>query len=96
MAMDPDPLKVNSIHQAIMSSSMGPAIEPTWSFISVSEVSEYVPTPEQFRENMIREGMQPGQELDDRVESYAKRLPMMNHQRLMPEFPEWPLPAFIR
>lgn len=94
MAMDPDPLKVNGIHQAIMSSSMGAAIEPTWSFISVSEVSEYVPSPEQFRENMIREGMQPGQELDDRVESYVKRLPMMNHQRLMPEFPEWPAACF--
>ncbi len=94
MAMDPDPLKVDRIHQAILSSGLGPWIEPTWSFVSMSEVSEYVPTPDQFRENLLHEGMTPGEELEARVESYAKRLPMMNHQRLMPEFPEWPAACF--
>jgi len=94
MAMDPDPLKVDAIHQSIMASGMGHAIEPTWSFVSMSEVSEYVPSVEQFRINTIRDGSLTSEEVDTRVAAYEARLPMMNHQRLMPEFPEWPAACF--
>lgn len=95
MVMDPDPLKVNSIHQAILSGSLGEVIEPTWSFISVSEISEYVPTEEQFRQNLIAEGLAPNSpELEARAKAYVDRLPIMNHQRLSPEFPEWPAACF--
>jgi peroxiredoxin len=95
MVMDPDPLKVDAIHQAVMSGPLGPAIEPTWSFVSLTEISEYVPSVEQFRENLIVEGVAAGSpELEEKVASYAARLPMMNHQRLTPEFPEWPAACF--
>ncbi len=95
MAMDSDPLKIDSVHQTIMSGPMGQAIEPVWSFVSLSEVSEYVPSVDQFRENMIREGLAAGSpELEERVSAYATRLPMMNHQRLTPEFPDWPAACF--
>lgn len=95
MVMDPDPLKVNAVHQEILSGPMGVAIEPTWSFISVSEVSEYVPTSESFRADLIAGGMEAGSpELEKRVRGYAERLPMMNHQRLYPEFPNWPAACF--
>lgn len=93
MSMDPDPLKIDAVHQEIMSGPLGAAIEPTWSFVSMSEVSEYVPSVDQFRENMIREGSS-GEELEARVTAYATRLPMMNHQRLTPEFPDWPAACF--
>lgn len=95
MVMDPDPLKVNAIHQGILAGPLGPAIEPTWSFISLSEISEYVPSPEQFREGLIQEGVPAdSKELEDRVQGYAARLPMMNHQRLTPEFSDWPAACF--
>lgn len=95
MMMDSDPLKIDAVHQAILSGPLGPAIEPTWSFISLTEISEYVPSIEQFRENMIHEGIADGSpELEEKVAGYAARLPMMNHQRLTPEFPEWPAACF--
>jgi hydrogen peroxide-dependent heme synthase len=95
MLMDPDPLKIDAVHQAILAGPLGPAIEPTWSFVSMSEISEYVPSVEQFRENMIHEGVAAGSpELEEKVAGYAARLPMMNHQRLTPEFPEWPAACF--
>jgi hydrogen peroxide-dependent heme synthase len=95
MIMDPDPLKIDAVHQEIMAGPLGKAIEPTWSFVSMSEVSEYVPTVEQFREGLIAEGMQAGSaELEARVKAYADRLPMMNHQRINPEFPDWPAACF--
>ncbi|MEL6898803.1 MAG: chlorite dismutase family protein, partial [Planctomycetota bacterium] len=63
MLMDGDPLKIDAVHQSLMASEIGPAIRPTWSFVSMSEVSEYVPTVEQFREGLIKkEGMEEGSE----------------------------------
>ncbi len=95
MVMDPDPLLVDAVHQSILSGPLGVAIEPVWSFVSISEVSEYVPTVEQFRDALIREGAIEGSaELEEKVQGYAKRLPLMNHQRLNPEFPEWPAACF--
>jgi len=95
MVMDPNPLTVDAVHQAILSGPLGAAIEPTWSFVSMSEVSEYVPSIDTFRENLIREGACEGSpELEARVKAYADRLPMMNHQRLSPEFPNWPAACF--
>lgn len=95
MVMDPDPRKVDSIHQQIMRPGLGRHIEPAWSFVSMSEVSEYVPTIERFRERLIAGGADPdSDELAAKVAAYERRLPMMNEQRLRPEFPDWPAACF--
>ena len=93
--MDPDPLKIDAIPQAIRASSLGPFLEPTYSFVSISEVSEYVPTIEQYAERLQREGTT----ADDpayaaKVKAYEQRLPMMNKQRLYPDLPDWPVMCF--
>lgn len=93
LAMDPDPAKVDTIHQMVL--AMGAAVEPTWSFISMSEVSEYVPSIEQFRQRLIDGGADADSpEVAAKVAAYERRLPMMNQQRLRPEFPEWPSACF--
>lgn len=95
MVMDESPLVVDEVHQRIMAGELGEQLEPTWSFVSLSEVSEYVPSVDQFRENLVAEGMAADSpELESRVAAYAERLPMMNHQRLRPEFPDWPAACF--
>ncbi|MCC7419934.1 MAG: heme-dependent peroxidase [Planctomycetaceae bacterium] len=88
MVMDPDPLVIDSIKQAVRTTAIGAALEPAWSFVSITEVSEYVPTVEQYSERLKREGTSP----DDpaytaKVNAYGQRLPMMNKQRLYPDFP---------
>lgn len=95
MVMDPDPAKVDAIHQRIMAPGIGKYIEPAWSFVSMSEVSEYVPTIERFRDRLIAGGTDPDSpELAAKVSAYEKRLPMMNEQRLRPEIPDWPAACF--
>ena len=95
MVMDPDPAKVDGIHQAIMAPGLGAFIEPTWSFVSMSEVSEYVPTIERFRERLIADGADPASpEVEAKVAAYERRLPMMNEQRLRPEIPDWRAACF--
>lgn len=95
MIMDPDPLKIDAVKQALRSSQLGPAFVPTYSFVSITEVSEYVPTVEQYSARLQQEGTSP----DDpayaaKVNAYAQRLPMMNKQRLEPDFPNWPAMCF--
>lgn len=95
MLMDPNPLVIDAVHQKLMASSLGPALQPTYSFVSLTEISEYVPTMEQYSQRLLREGEQEGSpSFEAKVNAYAKRLPMMNAQRLTPEFPPYPATCF--
>lgn len=95
MIMDPDPLLIDGVRQGLRSSPLGPVLQPTYSFVSITEISEYVPTVEQYSERLRHEGVSP----DDpayaaKVNAYSQRLPMMNRQRLCPDFPNWPVTCF--
>jgi chlorite dismutase len=95
MLMDPNPLKVNSVHQRLMSGRLGPALVPTYSFVSITEISEYVPTVEQYSAKLVAEGETEGSPAyNAKVKAYADRLPFMNRQRLTPEFPPYPATCF--
>ena len=95
MIMDPDPLLIDGVRQGLRSSPLGPALQPVYSFVSITEISEYVPTIEQYADRLRHEGLSP----DDpayaaKMNAYGQRLPMMNKQRLCPDFPNWPVTCF--
>lgn len=95
MVMDPDPLKVERVNQRLLASPLGRALVPTYSFVSVTEISEYVPSVEQFSRRLVAEG----EKVDSptytaKVEGYASRLEGMNKQRLTPDFPAYPNTCF--
>ncbi|MCA9175616.1 MAG: heme-dependent peroxidase [Planctomycetales bacterium] len=95
MLMDPNPLVIDTIHQRLLASDLGPALRPTYSFVSVTEVSEYVPTIEQYAARLVHEGETPGSDsYNAKVARYEAREPMMRKQRLTPDFPEWPATCF--
>lgn len=93
--MDPDPLKIDAVTQAIRASQLGPALVPTYSFVSITEVSEYVPTVEQYSERLRLEGASPEDPAyQAKINAYSQRLPMMNQQRLYPDIPPFPVVCF--
>jgi len=93
--MDLNPLKVDRVHQRVMGSKLGAAIEPVYSFVSMSEISEYLPNKEQYAAKLIRTGEDPASAtFQAKVASYDKRLPSMFAQRIAPEFPKWPAMCF--
>jgi chlorite dismutase len=95
MVLDPDPLKVDRVHQRILAGPLGHAITPRWSFVSITEISEYVQTPEQFGERLVAEGMKAeSAEYKTRVKGYSDRLVEMNRQRLTPDFPPYQATCF--
>jgi len=95
MLMDPDPLVIDAVHQRLLASKLGPALHATYSFVSISEISEYVPTPQQYAERLVSEGETEGSPaFQAKLEAYEKREPMMRRHRLTPDFPTWPATCF--
>ncbi len=95
MLMDPDPLRIDAVHQRLMAGHLGPALQPAYSFVSVTEISEYVPTLEQYARRLVQEGEEEGgPAFNAKMKAYEARLPMMNQQRLTPDFPDWPATCF--
>jgi chlorite dismutase len=95
MLMDANPLKIESVNQKLLASPLGPALIPTYSFVSITEISEYVPSVEQYGKKLVQEGDAEGSPAyAAKLKAYADRLPMMNRQRLTPDFPPWPATCF--
>jgi chlorite dismutase len=95
MIMDPDPLVIDRVKQELRASRLGVALKPTYSFVSITEVSEYVPTVEQYKERLIADGTGPDNpSFAAKVGAYEQRLPMMNKQRTYPDFPTFPVCSF--
>jgi hydrogen peroxide-dependent heme synthase len=93
--MDPDPLRIDAVTQRLRASRLGTVLEPTYSFVSITEVSEYVPTPEQYAARLQREGTKPDDPaFQAKLNAYQQRLPMMNQQRLYPDLPPFPVMTF--
>ena len=95
MILDADPLKLDAVHQPLASGPLGAAIEPVYSFVSLTEVSEYVPTVEQYGARLVAEGEDAkGPAYAAKLKAYEGRETMMRAQRLHPEFPPWPATCF--
>ena len=95
MLMDPDPIKVESVHQSLLSSPLGAAIDPVYSYVSISEISEYAQTVEQYAERLKRQGEDSSSSaFETKLNVYGQRLEKMNYQRLTPDFPDWPVSCF--
>src|SRR5690606_37917771 len=92
----PDLRALHGVQAAIQASALGPALVPSGSFYSITEVSEYVPDAEQYAAILRdREGMDPeSPTFKAKVNAYSNRLGPMNRQRLYPEFPDWPCLCF--
>lgn len=95
MVMDPNPLKIEAVNQRLLASKFGPVLVPTYSFVSITEISEYVPSLERYGRKLVEEGDAEGSPAyAAKLKAYADRLPLMNRQRLTPDFPPWPATCF--
>ncbi|MDA1017381.1 MAG: heme-dependent peroxidase [Planctomycetota bacterium] len=95
MVLDSDPLVVDSVHQRLLASTLGPALVPVYSYVSITEVSEYVPTLQQYGARLVVEGEEEGSPAyNAKLKAYEQREVHMRRQRLTPEFPPWPATCF--
>jgi len=95
LLMDADPLRIDAVHQRLAASALGPALAPTYSFVSRTEVSEYLASVEEYAARLAEAGEEAGSDdYEKKVKAYADRLPIMRRQRLTPDLPNWPATCF--
>ena len=95
LMLDANPLVIDGVHQQLMSGPLGPALVPAWSFVSMTEVSDYVPSVEHYAARLLREGLAPeSEEHRTKLKQYERRLEIMRRQRLTPDLPNWPAVCF--
>jgi len=72
------------------------ALQPVFSYLSVTELSEYMPTEEETRQNLIQqEKLDPASEtFQTRMAEANKRRTDYEHYRLYPELPDWEVMGF--
>jgi len=76
-------------------SAMGRVLRTTWSYVSISEISEYALSVEQYGERLKRQGEDPeSSAFQKKIAAYSGRVEKMNYQRLTPDFPDWPVSCF--
>ena len=93
MALADDVSKLRALQTDMAATAAAPALKLTWSYLSLTEGSEYTDTPERYREEMAAKGVA-GEELDRRVEQFAERMAKYTEDKLHPRMPEWELACF--
>ena len=72
------------------------ALMPVYSFLSVTELSEYTSSEEDYHRMLTdEEKLEPGSEAyNERLEGIRKKLKEYQHYRLYPELPDWEIMGF--
>ena len=74
-------------------------LELDWSYLSLTEGSEYTDTPDEYRTYLEGKAQQESTPIDDetlerRVREFAERVEARDDAKLHPELPDWPLACF--
>jgi hydrogen peroxide-dependent heme synthase len=93
MALSDDLTKLRALQTDVAATAAAPALQVTYSYLSLTEGSEYTDTPERYREEMAAKGVA-GEELDRRVEQFAERMAKYTEDKLHPQMPGWELACF--
>jgi peroxiredoxin len=88
MALGPDLARHEALARALRAVS---PLEPVWSFLSLTEVSEYMETVEDARARLAAQG---AEDLEERLARTAERLAGQREDRLHPRLPDRAVLAF--
>ena len=92
MAIGPDPARHEALTRALATGAAASAFEPAFSFVSLTETSEYMPTPAQAREQALAE---PGPgDPEERAAEAERRLEKYREDKLHPRLPRRAFLAF--
>jgi hydrogen peroxide-dependent heme synthase len=93
MALSDDLSQLRAIQTAVQRTAAAPAVRLTWSYLSLTEGSEYTDTPERYREQMAAKGVS-GDELERRVAQFAERMEQYTEDKVHPRMPAWEVCCF--
>lgn len=93
MALDGDLVQLRALQTAVMRCARAGMLRMTWSYLSLTEGSEYTTTPEQYRAELAAKNVvEP--DLSRRVDEFAERMQKYTQDKLYPQMPAWELACF--
>lgn len=95
MLLTDDLHKANAFEKRL-TLALGPdVLTPTYSYLSLTELSEYTMTEEQYGEQLKADGIEEGSgEFTEKIAEYNRRIEKYNQDRLYPNMPDWPVFCF--
>lgn len=70
-----------------------PALALSWSYLSLTEGSEYMQSADEYREELATKGVTEP-DLSRRTDEFAERMTKYTHDKLYPQMPAWELACF--
>ncbi|HXI50956.1 MAG TPA: hydrogen peroxide-dependent heme synthase [Candidatus Saccharimonadales bacterium] len=91
-----DLVELGRLHRELEACFPPKTLRPVYSYLSVTELTEYMPTEEESRQNIIQQDkLEPGTpEFEARLAEASKRRQEYEHFRLYPEMPDWEVMCF--
>jgi len=87
--------QLSQIHRDLEACFPAGTLQPAYSFLSVTELPDYVTTEDDLIRAMKQEGLQEGTDaFNQRLEAGKKRQTEYEQYRLYPELPDWEVMAF--
>jgi chlorite dismutase len=87
--------QVGEMHRELEGCFPPGVLQKVYSYLSVTELTEYMPTEEDNRKMLEAEKLEPGSEAyEKRSAEMAKRRQEYEHYRLYPELPDWEVMCF--
>lgn len=96
MLLTPDLHQANEFEKRL-TTSLGPEIlSPIYSYLSMTELSEYTTTEEQYGEQLVSEEEleKDSEEFQAKIEEFQNRMKKYNSDRLYPNMPDWAVMCF--
>jgi peroxiredoxin len=96
MLITPDLQVANQIEKQLTLSLGTDVLVPVYSYLSLTEESEYTTTEEQYAQTLETEQkLKPGRaDFDAAMESFRERMKKYRQERVYPTLPDWPVVCF--
>src|ERR1700731_1775379 len=98
MLVTPDVHSANRIEKQI-TASLGPdVLTPVYSYLSLTEESEYITTEDEYAETLVKEqNIRPDSEkFAEAMNSFCERMKKYRQERVSPTLPDWPVVCFYK
>jgi chlorite dismutase len=91
-----DLAQIAQMHRDLEKCFPAGTLETVYRYLSVTELTEYMPTAEDHRRTLIeQEKLEPGSEaFEKRLAEMSSRMKEYEHYRLYPEMPDWEIMCF--
>src|SRR6266542_230600 len=94
MLITPDLQAANKIDKQL-SLSLGPdVLSPVYSYLSLTEESEYITTDEEYTQSLDPETRKDPAKLEEALNTFRDRMKHYRQERVYPTLPDWPIVCF--